>query len=73
MQDNNDQVGNAIVCGLNTLSDPEIRVPARDTELLSTFKGILKALINGELILITPDQLKQEEPPVDPSADDTTE
>ena len=79
MQEKTEQVGNAIICGLDTLSDPEIRIPARDVELLSTFKGILRALLSGEVVLTTPDNLKSNVggniPPLpeDPETPDTTE
>jgi hypothetical protein len=47
----------AITCGLNTLSDSEIRVSVKDIENLSVLKAILKALISGELVLATPDRI----------------
>lgn len=62
MKDNNQeqrdlQLTNAIKIGLETLSDPEIRVRARDTEDLANLKDILRGLLNGNLVLATPDRL----------------
>ena len=51
------QLTNAIKIGLETLSDPEIRVRARDTEDLANLKDILRGLLNGNLVLATPDRL----------------
>lgn len=51
------QLTNAIKIGLETLSDPEIRVRARDTEDLANFKDILRGLLNGNLVLASPDRL----------------
>lgn len=61
-QDQRDfQLTNAVRVGLETLSDPEIRVRARDTEDLANFKDILRGLLNGNLILATPDRLLPED------------
>jgi len=58
MSDNNNEiVTEAINCGLVTLSDPNLRIPASSIELLANFKGILRGLLNGELVLATPDRL----------------
>jgi len=57
MEDNNKEVANAINCGLITLSDPDLRVPANNIEALANFKGILRGLLQGELVLATPDKL----------------
>jgi len=53
-------ISGAITCGLNTLSSEEVRVAARDVEHLATFKGLLRALLKGELTLATPDRVLPE-------------
>ena len=60
-QNNSAALGSAILCGLTTLSDPDIRVPGKDIEALANFKGILRSLISGELVLATPDRLLPED------------
>lgn len=50
-------LSNAVVVGLNTLSNEDVRVPSKDIEALANFKGILKALLNGELVLASPDRI----------------
>ncbi len=60
-QDNATEVSNAIVTGLRTLSDPGTKVSGNDIESLAIFKNILRAILAGELILASPDALKQPE------------
>lgn len=63
---NNEQITQAVICGLETLSDPEIRVCAKDVEALANFKGLLRTLLKGDLILSTPDQLISNQTPETP-------
>ncbi len=44
-----------IQIGLNTLNDPKIRVPSSDIDELANFKNILRAILNRQLILVSPD------------------
>ncbi len=61
MEDNNNEaVAAAISCGLTTLSDPDLRVPASNIEALANFKGLLRGLLQGTLVLATPDKLLPE-------------
>jgi len=53
-------ISGAVTCGLDTLSSEEVRVAARDVEHLATFKGLLRALLKGELVLATPDRVLPE-------------
>lgn len=48
---------NALLVGLNLMSSEDIRVPARDIETLVIFKDIIRAILNGQLILATPDRV----------------
>lgn len=48
---------NALLVGLNLMSSEDIRVPARDIETLVVFKDIIRAILNGQLILATPDRI----------------
>lgn len=57
-KDNATEVSNAIVTGLRTLSDPSTKVSGNDIESLAIFKNILRAILAGELILASPDRLK---------------
>jgi hypothetical protein len=56
----NEQLTNAIMSGLNIMSSEDIRVPASEIEALANFKDILKAILNGQLILATPDRVLPE-------------
>ena len=51
---------NALLVGLNFMSSEDIRVPARDIETLVVFKDIIRAILNGQLILVTPDRVLPE-------------
>lgn len=51
---------NALMVGLNLMSSEDIRVPARDIETLVVFKDIIRAILNGQLILATPDRILPE-------------
>lgn len=57
---NNQEISQAILCGLNTLSDPEIRIPAKDVELLASFKGLLRGMLAGDIVLASPDRILPE-------------
>jgi len=48
---------NAIITGLNIMNDDVVRVPASQIETLADFKDILKGLLNGQLVLATPDRV----------------
>lgn len=54
---NDKELTEAIVCGLNTLSDPEIKISAKDIEVLANFKSILRGLLSGNLVLASPDRI----------------
>lgn len=57
----NKQLSQAIIIGLETLSSDDIKVSAKDIESLASFKGLLRALLNGELVIATPDRITPEE------------
>lgn len=60
MEEQKMDISGAIACGLDTLSSEEVRVASKDVEHLATFKGILRALLKGELILASPDRILPE-------------
>jgi hypothetical protein len=53
----NEQLSSAITIGLTTLSSDDVKVSAKDVESLATFKEILRAILNGQLVLATPDRI----------------
>ena len=57
---NNEQLTGAIMAGFSIMSSKDILLPASDLEALTQFKEILKAILNGSLILATPDRVLQE-------------
>ena len=57
---NNLNIEKAIVTGLEVLNDPNNRVPSNTIEDLSVFKGVLRAILNGELVIASPDRLLPE-------------
>ena len=61
---NTPDITSAISAGFNLLSSEDVTVPAKELENLATFKVILMRLLQGELVLATPDRLK------DPEKDD---
>ena len=56
----NEQLSSAITIGLTTLSSDDVKVSAKDVESLATFKEILRAILNGQLLLATPDRILPE-------------
>lgn len=56
----NNQTSNAILVGLNTLSNEDTKVSSLDIEALANFKGILRAILNGQLALVSPDRVLPE-------------
>ena len=60
----NDELTKAIISGMNVMSSDDIKVPTKEIEALATFKDILRAILNGKLVLATPDKLI---PPEEPS------
>lgn len=54
---NRQNIFRALNAGLNHLSDPEVRPRADQIDDLAELKGILRAVINGQLIIATPDRL----------------
>ena len=57
MNDQNTILTEAITAGLSLLSSDDIKVSTKDIEALANFKGILKGIISGELILASPDRI----------------
>lgn len=58
MNDNNNvNIENAIVAGLEALNDPQVRVPVSQVEDLTVLKNVLKAVLNGQLVLASPDRI----------------
>jgi hypothetical protein len=56
----NEQLTKAILSGFNIMSSEDIRVPASEIEPLANFKDLLKAILNGTLVLATPDRVLPE-------------
>ena len=54
----NEALTNAVRTGLNVFSDPELRIKSTDVENISTLKQLFRSLLQGELLIASPDQLK---------------
>lgn len=50
-------ISKTIQVGLSTLSDPELKVSSSDIEILADFKSILRAVLNGQLVIASPDKI----------------
>ena len=57
---NNLNIGGAIQTGYELMCDEQIRVSMDKLESLVEFKGILRAILNGQLIIASPDRLLPE-------------
>ena len=57
---NNIDLQKAIVTGLEVLNDPDNKVASNTIEDLAVFKNILRAVLNGELVLASPDRILPE-------------
>jgi len=53
----NEELTKTILAGFNVMSSEDIRVKASDIEDLANFKDILRGILNGTLILATPDRI----------------
>lgn len=54
---NNVDIGKAIVAGLEVLNDPEIKVKADLIEDLAVLKSLLKTIGSGKLVVASPDRI----------------
>ena len=54
---NEQNIGLFIQTGLNILSSEETKVPSSQIENLASFKNILRSLLQGELVIATPDRI----------------
>lgn len=50
-------IANIILLGWNTLNSKEVKVSACDVEKLAQFKEILKAILDGKLVIASPDRV----------------
>jgi hypothetical protein len=55
--ENNQLTTNALVIGLETLSSEDIKISANNIEALANLKEILRAILNGNLVLATPERV----------------
>ena len=55
--DNNIDIGRAVIAGLETLNDREIKVRSDLVEDLGVLKNILRAISSGQLVVATRDRL----------------
>lgn len=58
MDDN--QLANAVNAAFRLFNSDDFNVPVRDLESLAVFKNLLRAILEGQLVLATPDRLKPE-------------
>ena len=67
MNDNNNRVDihKAVVCGLEVLDNANTHIPGNKVEDISIFKGVLRSILQGQLVLATPDRLIKDEKPKD--------
>lgn len=59
-KDNNQQIliNNAILAGINLLSSEDVKIPTKDLEVIANLKGLLQAFASGDLVIVTPDKVK---------------
>lgn len=57
---NDNELANAFNVGYRLLNGEDLKVPGKDIEALATFKNLLRAILEGQLILATPDRVKPE-------------
>lgn len=53
-------ISKMITAGLSVLSSDEVRVPTSQVEDLAGLKEILRAVLNGKLVLASPDRVLPE-------------
>lgn len=58
-----EQINKAMIAGFETLCSEDIRVKASSIEDLANFKELLRAILSGQLVLASPDRIKDEETP----------
>lgn len=50
-----------IQVGLNTLNDPNIRISSVDIEDIANLKALFRAILNKQLIIVTPEVISTNE------------
>lgn len=50
-------ISKVIQVGLEVLSSEDVKVSSKDIEALAGFKDILRAILNGQLVIASPDRI----------------
>ena len=62
-QEQNQQFFRALNAGLTHFEDRDVRVRSDLVDDIANLKGIVRAILNGQLVLASPDQIKEDKPP----------